>query len=182
MVGVLIVAVAFQVKDGVELVRARPDVEAVFIFVLRLVMTGVFAVHLAGIEPTQVRISSEGMTWRGLGWVRFRPWSDFSQVGTYQHELGAGGIWVAARRTPEALRASTWAFPQRLISTSLEGSDEVTGLVRLTSPTWWPGWPGRRKPATPRRVWNVPDEDVIDAVRAHAGDRWIDELGPAERP
>ncbi|WP_156224815.1 hypothetical protein [Pseudactinotalea suaedae] len=58
----------------------------------------------------------------------------------------------------------------------------VTGLVRLTSPAWWPGWHGRRKAATPRPAWNVPDQQIVDAVRAYAGDRWGDELGPAERP
>lgn len=115
------------------------------------------------------------MTWTGLGWRRTTPWSAFTEIGTYRHELGTGGIWLAGRLGTDA-RASAHLYPRRLVTTSLSSTYEVAGLIRLTQPTWWPGMPGRRKPRTPTPAWDVPDEEITDAVRARARDHWVGEI------
>ncbi|GAB2622543.1 hypothetical protein [Pseudactinotalea suaedae] len=109
--GVLVLLLVFHVVEGVELVHEGLRVGSVLAYLVWVVMTALVAIYLVGSEPLQVRISSEGMTWRGLGWVRTRAWSDLAQVGRYRHDLGAGGHWIAAHLGPEAPRTPTWAFP-----------------------------------------------------------------------
>ena len=127
------------------------------------------------VEPRRIEISEHGMTWSGLGWRRRTPWSAFAEIGTYRHELGTGGIWLAGRLTTDA-RASSRLYPRRLVTTSLSSTWEVAGLIRLTQPTWLPGMPGRRKPRTSRPAWDIPDEEIIDAVHARARDLWVGEI------
>ncbi len=127
--------------------------------------------------PTRIEISDAGMTWHGVGWRRSTPWTAFTEIGTHRHELGAGGTWLAGRLDGGA-RPSAWLYPRRLVTTALTGTDVVSGLVRLTQRSWWPGRPGRRKPRKTEPAWDVPDDLIVDAVRTRAGDRWVGDIPP----
>lgn len=81
-------------------------------------------------------------------------------------ELGTSGTWIAGRLAPATRRASQLTFPRRLRRFGVGAQEDVAGLVMLTHSE-------AKRPA-----WDVADEEIVAAVRAHAGDRWVEDLGP----